>query len=160
MSRHRIVCNVEWARETTRPLGLPRPKRLRGSKGAGISYERRFAKEIQRGLPHALHGQWFEYCADGKRGYCQPDVLVHFALATLVLECKLRNVEEAQGQIVQLYSPVLQRAYNKPVRAIIVARSLSALPSDVLVARTLLEALQMANAGEVPVLHWLGRGPL
>ena len=51
-------------------------------------------------------------------------------------------------------------AYGKPTWAAIVVRSLSALPSGTLIARNLLEALQLAKSDVVPVLHWLGRGPL
>ena len=135
-------------------------RRLRGSKGFGLSYEKRFAQTIQRALPGAKHGQWFEFCADGTTGYCQPDVVVPCTGAVLVLECKLKNVEQAERQLVQLYLPILRKCYGLPVRAIIVARSLSALPNGALVARNLLEAIQMTGAGFVPVLHWLGRGPL
>jgi hypothetical protein len=135
-------------------------RRLRGSKGIGLSYEKRFAENIRRCLPGAKHGQWYEYCADGTRGYCQPDVVVPFTGALLVLECKLKNIEQAQAQLVQLYLPILRVCYSRDVRAIIVSRSLSALPSGCLVARNLLEAIQLTGAGVVPVLHWLGRGPL
>jgi len=87
-------------------------------------------------------------------------VVVSFTGALLVLECKLKNIEQAQAQLVQLYLPVLRTCYSRDVRAIIVSRSLSALPSGCLVARNLLEAIQLTGAGVVPVLHWLGRGPL
>jgi hypothetical protein len=133
---------------------------LRGSKAFGLSYEKRFAELAQKCLPGARHGQWYEYCADGQRGYCQPDVVVPFTGTMLVLECKLRNVEQALGQLVQLYMPILRTCYSREVRAIIVTRSLSALPSGALVARNLLEAIQMSKCDEIPVLHWLGRGPL
>ena len=126
----------------------------------GLTYERKLAEAIERSLPQARHGQWYEFLADGKHGYCQPDIVVLLTGAVLVLECKLKNVEEAQGQLVQLYAPVLHCAYNRPVRAIIVARSLSALPPGAIVATDLLQALQLTKSGEMPVLHWLGRGPL
>lgn len=136
------------------------PRRLRGSKGIGLSYEKRFAESIQRSLPAARHGQWYEFFADGESGFCQPDVVVPFSGATLVLECKLKNIEQAQAQLLQLYVPILRACYARDVRSIIVSRSLSALPVGSLVARNLLEALQMSGAGFTPVLHWLGRGPL
>jgi hypothetical protein len=157
---HRIVSHVEWARESGRPSGLPTPKRLRGSRGIGVSYEKRFAQAIARSLPAARHGQWYEFSADGQRGFCQPDVVVPFSGAMLVLECKLKNIEQAERQLVQLYLPVLREAHKCDVRAIIVSRSLSALPSGSVVARSLLEALQLTRNGGMPVLHWLGRGPL
>jgi hypothetical protein len=158
---HRVVCNVQWAKECSRPTCIPQTKRKpRGSKGFGLSYESRFAENIQRSLPGAKHGQWYEYRADGQCGYCQPDVVVPLTGAVLVLECKLRNVEQAEGQLVQLYLPLLRACYARPVWGIIVARSLSALPAGSLVARNLLEALQMAKNDVVPVLHWLGRGPI
>lgn len=126
----------------------------------GITYEKRFAEAIQRSLAGAKHGQWFEYFADGQHGYCQPDVVVPFTNATLVLECKLKNVEQAQAQIIQLYRPILEKCYSKQVRAIVVSRSLSALPFGSVVATTLLAAIQLTKEGKMPVLHWLGRGPL
>ncbi len=159
--RHRVVCNVQWARECARPACIPQTKRRpRGSKGFGLSYEQRFAENILRSLPGAKHGQWYEYKADGQTGYCQPDVVVPLSGAVLVLECKLKNVEQAEGQLVQLYLPLLRSCYARPVWGIVVARSLSALPRGSLVARNLLEALQMAKNDVVPVLHWLGRGPI
>jgi hypothetical protein len=158
---HRVVCNVQWAKECQRPSCIPMPKRKpRGSKGFGLSYEHRFAENLRRSLPGARHGQWYEYMADGRTGFCQPDVVVPLAGAVLVLECKLKAVEQAQGQLIQLYLPVIRACYEKPTWAAIVVRSLSALPAGSLVARNLLEALQMAKADVVPVLHWLGRGPI
>jgi hypothetical protein len=158
---HRVVCNVQWAKEVARPACIPQARRKpKGSKGFGLSYESRFADNVLRSLPNARHGQWYEYLADGQKGYCQPDVVVPLAGAVLVLECKLKNVEQAQGQLVQLYLPVIRACYSKPTWAAIVVRSLSALPRGALVARNLLEALQMAKNDVVPVLHWLGRGPI
>jgi hypothetical protein len=131
-----------------------------GSKGIGLSYERRFAEALLRALPNARHGQWYEYLADGQRGFCQPDVVVPFERSLLVLECKLKNIEQARGQLIQLYVPVLRACYSRDVRAVVVSRSLSALPDDALVARNLLEAIQLTGNGVMPVLHWLGRGPV
>ncbi len=161
---HRIVCSVEWAKETQRPSCIPQSRRLRGSKGQGVRYEKEFAKQLKRSAAFhsAQHGQWFEYVADGEHGFCQPDVIIRLTDATLVFECKLRNIEQAWAQIIQLYRPILRRCYNSPVRGIVVSRSLSALPANAVVCTGIVGALDvLARMPDViPVLHWLGRGPL
>lgn len=157
---HRVVREVEWARECAWPSFIPQPKRLRGTKALGLGYERKLARELARSLPKTRHGQWYEYCADSEKGWCQPDFVVPLWEATLVLECKLANIEQAQAQLSELYVPILRQVYEKPVRAIIVSKSVRAIPRGVLVCGSLLDAIRLTGQGECPVLHWLGRGPL
>lgn len=155
---HRAVKNVEWARPISRPSCIPEQKRRRGTKGLGLSYEKKLGKALLRANSSCVAGQWFEYFADGKRGYCQTDFLLFSGLEVYILECKLTNVEEALGQLRELYAPVVQAAYRLPVHGIVVVKSLSRA-SGALIVATLKSACSQA-IHTIPVLHYLGQGPL
>jgi hypothetical protein len=125
----------------------------------GVSYERAFGKMLKRTLPDVKHGQWFVYHADGLLGYCQTDFLRVGASAVHVIECKLTNVEEACEQLLDLYFPVLRRVYSLPIYGIIVTRSLHRTPDLAKVTSSLSAALSLSY-DRVPVLHWMGHGPI
>ena len=152
---HRKVKNVVWARECDWPKCIPRTRRARGTKARGLAYERALAKKL--GI--ALHGQWFSFFADGEYGYCQPDFLLIEDRAITVIECKLTNVEQATEQLLDLYFPVLRAAYARPVRGIIAVRSVHRAPACAHIANNLRDALDVSEK-RVPVLHWIGSGPL
>lgn len=156
---HRKLHEVEWAKACERPACIPRG-RARGTAARGKAFERAFASALHRAWPSVRYGQWFEYRADGEHGFCQPDFL-HLGLSVVhVIECKLTNVEEATEQLLDLYFPVLRRAYpGRSVRGMIVARSVHRAPSAALVVPTLTQALEVCDV-RVPVLHWIGRGAL
>lgn len=154
---HRRVTSVEWARECERPACIPRA-RPRGSAAKGLSYERALARALLARVP-VRHGQWFSYRADNVCGYCQPDFIWRGEHAVYVFECKLTHIERATEQLLDLYFPVLREAYKMSVRGIIVARSLHRCPALAFTTTSVDEAVAM-SAGRVPVLHWLGHGPL
>jgi hypothetical protein len=156
---HRTVHNISWAKECTAKPYSRGGRRTTGTRAKGISYERLLAKQLRCTLPDVKHGQWFVYHADGLLGYCQTDFIRHSSTATYVLECKLSNVEQATEQLLDLYFPVLRRVYDKPVYGIIVTRSVHRVPDLAHITNSLSEALRLAES-RVPVLHWLGRGPL
>lgn len=155
---HRKVSEVEWARRCERPKCIPRA-RVRGTAAKGLAYERALSRVLVRALPDVKYGQWYEYKADGSCGYCQPDFVYGEVLATYVFECKLTNVEEATEQLLDLYFPVLRRAHSRPVRGIIVTRSVHRVPGLAFVTSSLSEAMKVSET-RVPVLHWIGRGEL
>lgn len=149
---------VEWAHQCERPGFAKRP-RARGTKGLGLAYERALARAIPAQW-NAQHGQWYVYSAQGKIGYCQPDVLLDASLTELaVLECKLTNVEEAWEQLGK-YARVLRACHDLDILRVVVVKSLSRCPSNAEVVETLMQALTCARIGRLPVLHWLGRGRL
>jgi len=150
---------VEWAHECA-PPDFAKPRRLRGSKAAGLTYERKLAKVLPKGTKH---GQWFAYSVDGKVKFCQPDFLLLGRSELAVLEAKLADVTAASEQLRGLYVPVLRAAYGKKVLPVIVTRSLSRLPEEADIDEVccrLIEALDLARAGKLPVLHWIGSGRL
>jgi hypothetical protein len=150
---------IEWAHECA-PPDFAKARRLRGSKALGLTYERKLARVLPKGT---RHGQWFAYCVDGKVRFCQPDFLLVGRSELAVLEAKLADVTAASEQLRGLYVPVLKAAYGKRVLPVIVARSLSRLPENADIDEVccrLIEALDLARAGRLPVLHWIGRGGL
>jgi hypothetical protein len=155
---HRSVESVNWAKECERPRVWQRGRRST-SQVRGIAYERAFAQALKRSLPGVKHGQWFVYHADGLLGYCQTDFIRVTAQVVHVIECKLTNVEEACEQLMDLYFPVLRKAYERPIYGIIATRSLHRTPDLARVTSSLSAALSLSY-DRVPVLHWIGRGPL
>ena len=155
---HRVVQNVEWAKPCERPGFIGRG-RARGTKALGLSYEKKLATALSRAHGPHYHGQWYHYFADGKNGWCQPDFVLLSSLRIVVVECKLTNIEEATEQLDELYFPVLRAAYRLPVCGIIVVKSLTRLPPVATVCSTLTGALNEAHRC-VPVLHWIGQGPI
>ena len=151
--------NVVWANECERPRGLPRSPRGHGTAAKGLTYERAFARAVKRAMPGTVHGQWFVYYADGLLGYCQPDIIQITPRTIYVIEVKLTDVERATEQLLDLYFPVLRRAYAREVRGIIATRSVHRCPGLATVTASLREALTLCHE-RVPVLHWIGSGSL
>jgi len=151
---HRIIEGLREATPCPRPAHIPH-SRPRGVKAVGLRYERAVAKAI----PGAIHNQWFSFVDKNGHGHCCPDIILDLGRGIVVLECKLTDVDEARSQLEWLYKPVLARAYNKPVRGIVVTRHLTRLTNVTNVVDSLGAAL-LAPFGSLPTLHWLGRGPL
>lgn len=152
---HRVIEGLQWARRASEaPFGKPRARK--NARGAGIRYERLLAKA----LPQAIHGRWYEFADANGRGFCQPDLLLDTSSGLVVLEVKLTWVEEAHSQIEQLYRPVLRLAEGASVAGIVVCKTLSPGMRFIPVVATLAEALPLALAGRLVVLHWLGTSTL
>lgn len=126
-----------------------------------MAYERKVAKVLARSsLAKTIEtGPWFEYMADGKFGYCQVDFLLWHNLEIVVFECKLTNVEQATEQLLDLYFPILRAVYRVPVRGIIVTKSVHRCPQLATICSSLDTALKL-SISRVPVLHWIGQGPI
>ncbi len=151
---HRVVEGLRYAALAERPPGIPKG-RPRGTKAVGLRFERALAKK----LPTARHGQWFYYVDRNGPGYCQPDLYFEEQGRLIVLECKLTDCDGARGQILDLYAPVLSKALGKPVQGIIVVRHLTRNTELELVHGSLALA-KVACQTQIPILHWLGTGPL
>lgn len=150
---HRIAVQVVQARQCARPAGLPR-SRPRGSKGAGLRFERLVAKQF----PGALHGPWFQFVDSYGVGYCQPDMVMNLKTSIVVVECKLTDTPAAQAQLDELYFPVLRKAFDLPVRGIIVVKNLRPTSELNKVVSHFDDALFETKF--TPILHWLGRGSI
>lgn len=125
----------------------------KGLPAKGISYERQLASF----LPHATHGQWFEYHDFNGRGYCQTDMYFRSHGSLFILEAKLSDVEHARDQLDYLYLPVVGEALRARPLGIIVTRYVTKVPSHMKVCFTLEEAMSLASRKHFPIWHW--RGP-
>lgn len=76
-----------------------------------------------------------------------------------MLESKLSARDEAFGQLLHLYKPVVEMAEQRKVSCIVVAKYLRSQTDVKLVVETLEQAMRAARNG-VPILHWIGKGPL
>lgn len=151
---HRVIVGLTAAMTCASPW--PSEPRFRGTKGAGIRFEKAAAAKIKG----CIRGQWFKYTDANGVGYCCPDILLPVEGHTLILECKLTEVEQARMQLAELYSPVIRMAFDRPTASIVVARHLTKETNTALVVDSLKAAIGIALRGFVPTLHWLGRGPI
>ena len=155
---HRRVDGLALAREHEGPACFTAKKRRpRGSKGAGVKFEKEFAKKVGSA---GVHGQWFEFHDRNGKGYAQTDVLLFTHEATFVVECKLGNILAGQLQILELYKPILEFVYRRPAYGIVLARHLTENPSPELTVGSLHDAMRLARSGEIAVLQWRERFPL
>ena len=153
---HRVITGLQWARLCDRPAGIP-VTRPRGAKGRGLSYERALA----RAMPRCQHGQWYEFRDANGIGHCQTDLVQHTQFMVAVFEAKYTWVPEGHLQISQLYRPVLEMVYGRPVVGVVVCKVLMpGMPRVVRVTATVADALAFAFGGAPCVLHWLGKGSL
>ena len=156
MSRQ-IAGEVTFAAPCLRPVFIPGQRAGKGSKGAGIRFERSLAKALK----HAIHGQWFHFIDANGPGWCQPDLIICGKKRTIVLECKLTFTRDAHDQLEGLYRPILTKAYGTEVVGVVVCKNLTPyMPGEVIVD-SLEEAISASFEGaKAPVLQWLGRGPV
>jgi hypothetical protein len=148
------VNGVWWARSCEEPK-FPPPKRLQGAKAAGSRYE----KAVAKALPHALHGQWFEYQDAAGVGVCQPDLLfeLEFEPGPLIcLEVKYTWVPTAHVQLRNLYLPVVSCATERSVVGAVVARRLVGGMNGTAIVNCMADAIWAARRGWNVTLHWLG----
>lgn len=152
----RPVEGLLWARPCERPDFVPN-SRPRGAKAAGLRYERAFVKYLQPGV---IHGQWFEFeDASGLR-YCQTDVLYPLSLHLLaVVELKYTLVDSAWDQLLDLYGPVVEAAYNIPCGLVTVFKNFPRSDMGKLALHdNLMDATTFSrDTGTVSLLHWVGQ---
>ena len=148
---------ISYAAPALRPAWL-RPSRPRGSRAAGLAYERALA----RALPRAVHGQWFQYIEDGEPKWCQTDFHIVGAKNVVIFEAKLANYAEAHDKLTSLYLPVGRLAWpERRVGGVIVLKSVSNVPEGVAIFENLRDAVDNLRPDEGPVVvHWLGKGPI
>lgn len=154
---HRQVRGLIWAALCERPKHIP-IGRPRGQKAYGPRYER----ALERGpLCGATRGQWFAFLDLNGQGHCQTDFIINQADRLVVLECKYTWVPEGQRQIDQLYRPVLEKVFHKPVIGVVVCNRV--VPQvDGLVFGDLDGAIRYAASGKDAIWHYAmacGPGP-
>lgn len=111
-----------------KPAYIPKA-RLRGTKALGLTFERKVGLVLGRLFSEVHSGVWFEYQTLDKVAVCQPD---HFAVLSdkiILVECKLSEKIEAWVKMRELYAPILEQHYARPVARVQAARHLrSGLP--------------------------------
>lgn len=116
----------------------PVPRKLKGSKAAGLAYERKFGKAlpgILEGTPFAQHsihaGQWIEFRDAAGAGFAQPDFYLLPPLDSIllpdfgiILETKLSINTRGWFQLEKLYLPLLRKIYRIDFKLILVCKNM------------------------------------
>lgn len=97
------------------PPDFTKNKRPRGSRRAGLSFERGVGEVLEWEFGDmVLHSPWISYkdVRYGKR-VCCPDFLVVDVIKGIVtvVECKLSHVKDAWVQINKVYKPVVEKLF-------------------------------------------------
>jgi hypothetical protein len=113
---------IEALREV-RPLEgwpgcIPRSRGAKGSKAAGLAYERKIGALLRALWPHTESGRWFAFEDAVGASLCQPDHFVVLDGQVLLVECKLSERTSAWDQMHGLYAPVLRHAFGLPVTCV------------------------------------------
>jgi hypothetical protein len=147
----RQITGLKWARRLpARPACIP-ASRPRGSRAAGLRYERALAKS----LPAALHGCWFEFEDANGHGYCSPDLILSQSNLLVILEAKLSFTLDAVPQL-DFYSTIVEKALRKYTVPIIVTKYLRDVPPNFVIQSDLEYAILSARRQQLTILHWLG----
>lgn len=109
--------------------------------------------------PMAHHGQWFEFWDKNGRGYCQPDIVFRSKGNIYIIEVKLTDIDQAERQLIELYIPVVSKALGETARGIIVTKYLTNIKDLSLIADSLEKAIEKTQR-VIPVLHYIGKGPI
>lgn len=150
---YRQIIGLRSAVPCGRPAVIPK-SRPRGAKAEGLRYEKLAAKA----LPGANHGQWFAFEDLNGPGYCQPDLIWNRPGEIWVADCKLTWTPYAFAQLGELYVPVLEKAYGRRVRPLIIAKHLTRETPVSSIVGSVSEAI--ISPHPFPVVHWIGKGPL
>lgn len=156
-----VVSNLHSAKLLgERPKCIPMG-RLRGTKAAGMRFQRAVGAALEAKLGHdILLGPWFEYIDCGVRRYCQPDFIILRLLHAylVVIEAKLTWNFEAYEQLRRLYVPVVRQFYNLPVYSMLAVRNLTRETPKSAIFSDFDKALAATAPQVCPTWHYLGRG--
>jgi len=106
----------------------------------------------------SIHGQWFEFEDKSGVRYCQIDVIYPVSRRLFaVVEVKYTLVDRAYDQLLDLYGPVVEAAYNTRVGLVAVFKN-TRQSDPIRTALSIEEACQWSvDTGEVGLLRWLGQ---
>src|SRR5215468_9863777 len=148
--------NIYWARPVERPSFIPvsRPK---GAKAAGLRYERAFAAYLKP--MGCVAGQWFEFEDRTGVRYCQTDIIFPLNRRLFALiEVKYTLVDRAYDQLLDLYGPVVEAAYNTRVGLVTVFRNTRGEFDRTGLCDDIRLACQWSiDTGGVGLLRWMGQ---
>lgn len=150
----RIINGLIAASACSRPANIPK-SRPRGRKAAGLKYER----ELAKGIPGGIHGQWFRFIDAKGPGVCQTDILLKTSLGIVILESKYTWTQDGHVQLDKLYIPVVERANpGIPAFGIVACKVLTNDVNPDWICRDLQSAIARSASGRKTVLHWIGAG--
>jgi hypothetical protein len=157
---HRKIEGLEWAREKLGPSPFGTPRGITPSQKAGLAYQRKVGKALGEIFEYCHESLWFEFQDKNGFGICQPDVVIETDGVVWIAEIKLSWCKEAATQLSDLYIPVVERALKVPCRGLIVCKTLRRTTPKSHVVEGLERALAREDILSIPILHWLGKGPL
>lgn len=101
--------------------------------------------------PVAL-GQWIAYYDQNGRGFAQPDAYTIHGGRVVLFEAKLTQSEQAEGQCMDLYVPLLRKIYGMDVVACQVFKNMR------YEVRNRVDGLEavLASPSGYWLWHWLG----
>lgn len=139
------------------PFGKKTRNRAKGSKAQGLAYERKFGKRLRArqarfGFPGEIFsGQWFRFKDAGGFGFAQPDFYILRADHIILFECKLTGKDEAWRQLRDLYSPLLEEFYSRPVICVQVCKNIRPESRPVDLVQT------WAEVADGCTFHWINQ---
>lgn len=133
---------------------FPEPKRLKGSRSKGLTYERKFGKMLRRWMDsgYFYEGQlfqkhWINFEDDNGVGWAQPDYFILTPDAIWIFELKLSQNSGAWEQLRGLYGPLLEHLFRRDIVRVQVCKNL--IEHDGTVVNSI-DAL-----GDGCTFHWL-----
>jgi hypothetical protein len=105
----REIEGLRWAR-----LGddSPWPKpQARGSKAAGLRFERSTFRWIKKDFPDALHAPWIQFEDSNGTGWASPDIVI--PSRKILVEVKLSRIDSAIAQVERLYLPLVNVVWGE-----------------------------------------------
>lgn len=167
MSQVRKIKGLVSAEFATTPP-FPAPRRLKGSKAAGLAYERKFGKalpDLLRDSPFGEHkiqgGRWLEFEDSAGKGFAQPDFFLlppgGDVLAPdfgLIFENKLSINTRGWYQLEKLYLPLLRHIYRIDFKLVLVCKNLRPGFSEY----PILDVIQplTRDLPQKSIWHWMG----
>jgi hypothetical protein len=107
-----------------RPTFIPKPTRLKGSKAAGLSYEKKAVREVKNRLSAVSwhYHQWIQFSDRQGNGYAEPELFCVLKDRVILFEMKLTGGVAGRMQLEGLYKPLLEFIFKKPVHCCIVCK--------------------------------------
>lgn len=138
---------------------------------AGLTYERKVISAlcdslVVSGLTFDLcHNPWFEFQGTYGSGLCVPDGMVsvqqgEYRDKIFVIEVKLTYTEEAIDKLLNLYCPVVAKAFDLPAVPVVICKNL--VPGAPKALPTFFGAVEAFECNQVPfpLIQWLGTSKL
>jgi len=95
--RTRQIGTVQWVEPISSPFGATRARGCTPAAEAGLAYERRVVRELERRGLAVEHGQWWAFEDENGEGVCSPDI--YLPALHRVIEVKLSLTWKAFVQL-------------------------------------------------------------